>query len=67
MKSTFLRLIDKEELISLSIGCTVLAGGGGGDPRVGLMMGLNAISKYGPVKVIDLSDLNDDDLIIPEA
>lgn len=65
MKSTSLRLIDKEELISLSIGCTILAGGGGGDPRVGLMMGLNAISKNGPVKVIELGDLNDDDLIIP--
>ena len=35
MKSNSLKFIGEEELISLSIGCTVLAGGGGGDPRIG--------------------------------
>ena len=65
MKLNSLKFIGEEELISLSIGCTVLAGGGGGDPRIGLMMGLHAIRKNGPVKVINLSDLNDDDLILP--
>lgn len=60
-----LRSIGEEELIDLSIGCTVLAGGGGGDPRVGLMMGLHSIRQNGPVRLIGLDDLDDEDLIVP--
>ena len=57
--------IGEQELIDLSVGCTVLAGGGGGDPRVGLMMGLHAIRQNGPVRMIDLDDLDPGDLIVP--
>jgi len=60
-----LKFIGEEELTNLSIGCTVLAGGGGGDPRVGLMMGLHAIRKHGPVRVIGLDALEDEDLVVP--
>lgn len=58
-------IIGEQELIDLSVGCTVLAGGGGGDPRVGLMMGLHAIRQNGPVRTVDLDDLEPDDLIVP--
>ncbi|WP_116999524.1 DUF917 domain-containing protein [Desertimonas flava] len=63
--SRHLTEIGEQELIDLAVGCTVLAGGGGGDPRVGLLMALNAIRNNGPVRLIELDDLDDEELIVP--
>jgi hypothetical protein len=57
--------LDEQDLVDLSVGCTVLAGGGGGDPRIGLLMALNAVRRTGPVPLIDLDSLAADDLIVP--
>jgi uncharacterized protein len=57
--------IDLDSLPSLSIGCTVFAGGGGGDPRIGELMAHEAIRGLGPVPVRPLDDFDDDDLIMP--
>ena len=57
--------ITLENLPLLSLGCTVLAGGGGGDPRIGELMAQEAIRQHGPVELLSLDDLDDDDLILP--
>lgn len=64
MKSA-IDLIEEDDLEDLAVGCTVLAGGGGGDPRVGLLMAQHAIRNNGPVRLIQLSDLSADDLVVP--
>ncbi|SNR65512.1 hypothetical protein SAMN06265360_11388 [Haloechinothrix alba] len=55
--------LGERELADLAVGCTVLAGGGGGDPRVGLMMAINAVQRHGPVSVIQLDDVADSDTV----
>lgn len=57
--------IDAANLSALSVGCTVFAGGGGGDPRIGELMARHAIGQLGPVAVRSLDDFADDDLIMP--
>jgi uncharacterized protein len=57
--------IDLGTLADLSLGCTVLAGGGGGDPRIGRLMTEQAISELGGVEVLSFDALADDDLIMP--
>ena len=57
--------IDLSSLADLSLGCTVLAGGGGGDPRIGRLMAEQAISELGAVEVLAFDALADDDLIMP--
>lgn len=58
-----LTALDETAVTDLAIGCTVLAGGGGGDPRIGLLMAVNAIRQNGPVPLLQLDQLPDDDLI----
>lgn len=60
-----MKWITVEDLENISIGATLLGTGGGGDPFVGKLMALQAIQKYGPVKVLQLDELNDDDLVMP--
>lgn len=57
--------IDLTSLPALSLGCTVLAGGGGGDPRIGELMAMKAITEVGPVPVHSLDEFDDDALVMP--
>jgi uncharacterized protein len=57
--------IDLDNLPALSLGCTVFAGGGGGDPRIGELMAMEAIRELGPVEIRPLEAFDDDDLIMP--
>ncbi len=54
-----------DSLRAVAIGCTILGGGGGGDPRIGQMMAEEAIKVLGPVDVHPLEELDPDDLILP--
>ncbi|MTD12771.1 DUF917 family protein [Nakamurella sp. YIM 132087] len=56
--------LGEEEIADLAVGCTVLAGGGGGDPRIGHLMALNMVREHGPVPVIDVTEVPDDGLVI---
>ncbi|MFT4010997.1 MAG: DUF917 domain-containing protein [Nocardioidaceae bacterium] len=56
--------LGEEAIRDLAIGCTVLAGGGGGDPRVGQLMAINAVRENGPVRVVDIEDVPDEELVI---
>ena len=62
-----MRLIGVEEIDKMAIGAALLGTGGGGDPYIGKLMAKQAIEKYGPVKLIDYTELSDDDLVVPSA
>ncbi|WP_174727026.1 DUF917 domain-containing protein [Mesobacillus harenae] len=60
-----MRYLDTEEIENIAIGAAVLGTGGGGDPYIGKMMAIQAIKKYGKVKMITIDELEDDDLVVP--
>ena len=62
-----MRRITLQDLDDLALGAAVLGTGGGGDPYIGKLTAKAAMRKYGDVGVIDLSDLTDDDLVVPAA
>src|SRR5260221_8970737 len=59
------RPLDEAALRSLARGCAVLGTGGGGDPRIGLLLALQALEEVGPTELVDLDDLPRDALIMP--
>src|SRR5436190_2845162 len=59
------RLLDPSSLRALARGCAVLGAGGGGDTYLGLLQALQATEDFGPVSLVDLDELPDDDLIMP--
>ena len=59
------RLLDEPALRSLARGCAVLGTGGGGDPRIGLLLALQSLEVHGPTELADLDDLPADALIMP--
>jgi len=62
-----MRLITAEQLDDIAMGAAVLGTGGGGDPYIGKLMAKAAIERNRPVTLLDPSELNDDDLVIPSA
>lgn len=59
--------IDAQMVEDIAIGAAFLGTGGGGDPYVGKLMALQAIEKYGPVKLLDVEEIPDDAQIVPAA
>ena len=59
------RLLDAASLRALARGCAVLGAGGGGDTYLTLLQALQATEDYGPVPLVDLTELPDDALIMP--
>jgi DUF917 family protein len=57
--------MNKDDLERLALGSAVLGSGGGGDPVYDRLMAEYAIEKYGPVKIIEIKDLKEADLIAP--
>lgn len=60
-----LSLIDSGNLAALELGCAVYGAGGGGNVETGGWAARHALNTYGPVRLITLDDLDDDDLILP--
>lgn len=61
------RMIDVADLDDIAIGGAILGTGGGGDPYIGKLMAQQAIRKHGPVRMIDVTEMNDDELAVPCA
>ena len=57
--------IGPRELEWLSLGAAVFGSGGGGDPLLGFHMASQAIARSGPVPLLDLDELADEQLILP--
>ena len=59
-----MRLIGRLEIEDIAKGSAVLGTGGGGDPYLGKLEALEAIKKYGPFRLVDIEELDDDVLVI---
>jgi uncharacterized protein len=59
--------IGLEHIADLARGAALLGCGGGGDPYIGALMLRQAIKDYGPIEVIDVTDLSDADFVVPFA
>lgn len=57
-----LRVNDLEDL---GLGSAVLGSGGGGDPSYAALMAHYLIEKYGPIQIITVDELQEDDLVVP--
>jgi DUF917 family protein len=62
-----MKYLNVEEMEYLAIGAAILGTGGGGDPYLGKLMAIQAIKEKGPVPLLDVSELKDDEWIIPTA
>ncbi|HVA93061.1 MAG TPA: DUF917 domain-containing protein [Chloroflexota bacterium] len=59
--------IGPERMDDLALGAAVLGTGGGGDPHIGKLTAIAAMRQHGPVQMIEMSDLKDDDLVVSAA
>ena len=66
-KAVSVRMIGVADLDDIAIGGAILGTGGGGDPYIGKLMAQQAIRKFGPVRMIELDELDDDALVVPCA
>jgi DUF917 family protein len=62
-----IRQIGPEDMDDLALGAAILGTGGGGDPHIGKLTAIAAMRAHGPVTLIGLRDLGDDDLVVPAA
>ena len=61
------KMIGVADLDDIAVGGAILGTGGGGDPYIGKLMAQQAIRKHGPVRMIDVAEVKDDDLVVPCA
>ncbi|SFR70935.1 hypothetical protein SAMN05428970_1077 [Agromyces sp. CF514] len=59
------RFITEADVDEIALGAAVLGTGGGGDPHVGSLIAKRLIRLHGPVRVIGVDDLGDDDYVVP--
>jgi uncharacterized protein len=55
------------DLDDIAVGGAILGTGGGGDPYIGKLMAQQAIRAHGPVRLIDVDEIRDDELAVPCA
>ncbi|MCL6627125.1 DUF917 domain-containing protein [Alicyclobacillus shizuokensis] len=55
------------DIDALALGATVLGAGGGGDPYIGALMAKQAMETHGPVELVSIDELADNELVIPSA
>ncbi|XVN42340.1 MAG: DUF917 domain-containing protein [Candidatus Rickettsia vulgarisii] len=59
-----MKILNKKEIDYITIGASILASGGGGDPYIGNLMALQALEKCGPIQLISVDELHKDAFII---
>lgn len=55
------------ELDCLAIGSAILGSGGGGDPSYDILMAKYQVERFGPIQLLDIEELADNDLVVPLA
>jgi hypothetical protein len=60
-------MISAADLDDIAVGGAILGTGGGGDPYIGKLMAQRAIRKHGPVRMIDVEEVDDEALVVPCA
>ena len=58
-----MRLIYPENLEDIALGAAVLGGGGGADPYVAKLMGIDALRTCGPVQLVSPDEISDVDYV----
>lgn len=61
------RMIGVENVEDIALGAAVLGTGGGGDPYVGKLMANEAIRKHGPVELVTVDEIGDDEMTVAIA
>ena len=61
------KAITLDNIEHLAIGSSFLGTGGGGDPYLGSLLCREAIAKYGPVRVVSVDELKDEDHVFIAA
>jgi uncharacterized protein len=54
-----------DDLEDLSYGAAILGSGGGGDPSYASLMARYLIEKHGPIQIVTVEELKEDDLLVP--
>ena len=62
-----MRYLKEGDIDRIAVGAAILGSGGGGDPYVGKLMAKQAIKAHGPVRLIDVEEVPDTELVIPSA
>jgi len=62
MHSEFLDVCAVEEIAA---GAAILGAGGGGDPTLGMLMTKHAMEQHGPIRLIRVEDVPDEEWIVP--
>src|SRR5207244_10999813 len=57
------RTLGAVELEDVARGAAVLGTGGGGDPYLGTLAALRSLDQYGPPRVIEVAELDDDAMV----
>ena len=60
-----MRQIQLDDLDDMALGSALLGSGGGGDPAYNLIQAKYQLMKYGPVRLMDRTELKPDDLVVP--
>lgn len=60
-----MRYIGEAEIEDIALGAGILGTGGGGDPRLGALIALQAVREHGPVALVGLDEVADDDFVVP--
>ena len=58
------RMIGVEQVEDIALGAAVLGTGGGGDPYIGKLMAAQAIREYGPVELVTIDEVGDDEMSV---
>lgn len=59
-----LRELTCEAIDDLCVGAAILGTGGGGDPYLGGLLAKRALREHGPVRVLRIEELEDDDFVV---
>jgi len=59
-----MKLLDEQAIEHISIGASIMASGGGGDPYIGKIMALKAIEEHGPLPLFAVDEFQPDDLLL---
>jgi DUF917 family protein len=58
------RMIGVEQVEDIALGAAVLGTGGGGDPYIGKLMAAEAIREFGPVELVTIDEVGDDEMSV---
>lgn len=59
--------ITADDIEDLCLGATLLGTGGGGDPYIAKLVAHEALTRFGPVRVVNAADMDPDDLVLTTA